>query len=278
MKNNVVKIEKVIKSKQKCLAMLAPSFVTDFKYPSIITQLRQFGIDKVVELTFGAKMINRDYHKKLKNTKKILISSTCPGVVSYIENNHPELIGNMMPIDSPMVAMAKICKKYFPDYKIIFISPCSMKKLEAEKTKYVDYVIDYQQLKLLFEKNNIKESNAEAQFDKFYNDYTKIYPLSGALYKTAHIDGILKSNQVTVIDGIKDVSKFLEKPNKKVLFLDCLFCEGGCIGGPHTNKELKIRDKKHLVKKYLKKAKKEDIKDCRKGVIKKANGIKFSKD
>ncbi len=274
-KNNILKIESVLKSNSKCLAMLAPSFVTDFNYPSIIGQLKKIGFDKVVELTFGAKMINREYNKKLKNTKKMLISSTCPGVVNYIKNNYPDLYNNIIRIDSPMIAMAKICRKYFPKYKIFFISPCNMKKIEANEHKEIDFIIDYKQLKDLFLKNNITENDTKYQFDKFYNDYTKIYPLSGGLYKTAHLNGILKPKDVYIVDGIKQIEKFLSKSRKKILFLDCLFCKGGCIGGPHTNKEISIQEKKKRIKKYLKKAKKEDIKDCRKGLVKKAVGINF---
>jgi iron only hydrogenase large subunit-like protein len=274
-KNNLLEIEKIIKSEKKCLAMIAPSFITDFKYPSIINQLKELGFDKVVELTFGAKMINREYHRKLKKTKKLLISSTCPGITTYIENNFPEYKNNIIRIDSPMIAMAKISKKIYPNHKIFFISPCNFKKIESQNKKEIDYIIDFHQLKELFKKNNIYENNKKIQFDKFYNDYTKIYPLSGGLYHTAHIKGILNKNQVKIIDGIEKLNKFLKKPNKNILFLDCLFCQGGCIGGPHTNQEITINQKKKLINKYLKLAKKEDIPESKKGLLRCAKEIDF---
>ena len=86
-KNNVTKIEKDL-TNYKCIALLAPSFVVNFSYPNIIRRLKKLGFDKVVELTFGAKMLNRDYHEILKNNKdKMLISSPCPGIVNTIKNN-----------------------------------------------------------------------------------------------------------------------------------------------------------------------------------------------
>lgn len=275
-KNNLPNIEKILKSKTKCLMMIAPSFITDFSYPSIINQLKKLGFNKVVELTFGAKMINREYHKQLKTTKKLLISSACPGVVSTIKNNHPELIDQIIKVDSPMIAMAKICKKTYPNHKIFFLSPCNFKKIEAQEHKEIDYIIDFQQLKLLFEKNQIKENNTKMQFDKFYNDYTKIFPLSGGLFKTAHLKGILTKKQVKITDGAQNILKFLKKPKKEFLFLDCLFCNGGCIGGPHTNHKISIAKKKKMLKQYLKKSKKEDIPEIKKGLIKKAKGINFT--
>ena len=276
VKNDISRIEKVLKSKTKKLIMIAPSFVTDFSYPSIINQLKDLGFDKVVELTFGAKMINREYHKQLQKTEKLLISSTCPGSVTTIQNNYPKLKEKIARIDSPMIAMAKICKKHFPKHKIFFLSPCDFKKTEANQHKEVDYVIDFQQLKKLFKKYKIKESNHNAQFDKFYNDYTKIYPLGGALSKTAHLKGILTKNQVKITDGAQNILTFLKNPKKEVIFLDCLFCKGGCIGGPHTNQKISIAKKRKLIKQYLKNSKKEDIPENRKGLIKKATGIKFS--
>jgi iron only hydrogenase large subunit-like protein len=133
-----------------------------------------------------------------------------------------------------MVATAKICKKIYPKHKTIFISPCNYKKTESNKSKYIDYVIDYIQLKTLFQnkKNNLKK----VHFDKFYNDYTKIYPLSGGLTKTAHLKGVLNKKDSLQIDGISNVIKFLKKPDKNIKFLDVTFCKGGCIGGPHLSK------------------------------------------
>jgi iron only hydrogenase large subunit-like protein len=262
--------------KGKYVAMVAPSFVTDFSYPSIIAQLKKIGFDKVVELTFGAKMINREYHKELKKTKNLKISSACPGVVSTIVNRFPQFKDNLLKIDSPMIAMGKICRKSFPEHKIVFISPCDFKKIEAKNSEYVDYVLDYDELKEIFKKNKIKKTKRKIKFDKFYNDYTKIFPLSGALAKTAHLKGVLKKEEIYCTDGILNVIEFLKNPNKKIKFLDCLFCEGGCIGGPHTSKKYSLRKKKKKLLKYLKKAKKEDIPECRKGIISKAKDLKFS--
>ena len=264
--------------KGKYVVMLAPSFVVDFSYPSIIYRLKKLGFDKVVELTFGAKMVNREYHEKLKKSKGLLISSACPGVVSTVTNRFPQYKNKLAKIDSPMVAMAKICKKHFPKHKVVFISPCDFKKIEAKTCDYVDYVIDVEQLKELFRKHKIKKYNFKrGKFDKFYNDYTKVYPLSGALAKTAHLKEVIHETEWTDIDGIQDVMKFLEKPDKKIKFLDCLFCNGGCIGGPHTNKKLSIPKKVKKIKGYLKLAKRQDIPEDRKGLIKKAKGLKFSK-
>lgn len=283
MKNDISTIEKILKQKE-CIALLAPSFIAEFDYPEIIIALKKLGFAKVTELTFGAKMVNRNYHEILKENK-MFISTACPGITYFIEANYPEFKNNLVKVDSPMIATAKICKKNFPKYTRIFISPCSFKKQEAESSKYVDYVIDYQQLKQLFSKNKIsmkKVPNGNIEkFDCLYNDYTKIYPVAGGLSKTAHLKGIIKKNEVKIIDGVNKVKKYLDnytkKPDKKIRFLDINFCEGGCLGGPFIAKDKTLAQKTKRIKKYMKFAKEASIKKQNKGWIKKAEGINFRK-
>lgn len=257
----------------KYVAMVAPSFVVDFPYPGMIHGLKKLGFDKVIELTFGAKLVNQEYKKELKK-KGFFISSVCPGIVEFISKKFPEYEKNLINVDSPMIAIAKICKKIYPKHKTVFISPCNYKKIEAKRSKNVDLVIDYKELKKLFEKHKINlDTKRKIHFDKFYNDYTKIYPLGGGLSKTAHLDSILKKKEIKIIDGVGKVKKFLEKPNKKARFLDCTFCVGGCIGGPCINSKESVRKKRKKVLNYLKKSLREDIPESKKGLTKRAEGI-----
>ena len=274
MKKNLEKLKFPLKGKY--VAMVAPSFVVDFSYPSIILQLRELGFDKVVELTFGAKMVNREYHKFLENSKELAISSVCPGIVDIVKNRYPQFKENLIPVDSPMIAMAKICRKTYPGYKTVFLSPCNFKKSEASASKVVDYAIDYKELKELFAKYNINPKKEKIYFDKFYNDYTKIYPLAGGLSKTAHLKGVLKKNEVKIIDGIGEVSKFLEKPDKNIKFLDINFCVGGCIGGPCINSKDSLKKRKKRVLSYLRLSNEEDIPNTRLGLVERAKDINFN--
>lgn len=263
--------------KGKYIAMLAPSFIIDFQHPEVIHILKKLGFNKIVELTFGAKMINREYYKILSNSKELKIASVCPGIVEIINEKMPVYSKNLIKVDSPMIAMAKICKKTYPTHKIIFISPCHYKKEEAKKSKIIYKTIDYKELKNIIEKNKIKvNSKTKINFDKFYNDYTKIYPLTGGLSQTIHLNGILSKRKIKKIDGVNNILKFLEKPNKKVKFLDCNFCMGGCIGGPCINSKEKLRKKKKKVKRYLNQSKKENIPKTKRGLVKKAEGIVFT--
>jgi iron only hydrogenase large subunit-like protein len=183
-----------------------------------------------------------------------------------------------MPVDSPMIATAKICKKIYPNHKTVFISPCNFKKIEAQNSKYVDYVIDYRELSELLKnkgKSGKKDNKMSSLFDKFYNDYTKVYPLSGGLSKTAHVKNILSPDQTEIIDGMDKVTEFLNNPDDKIRFLDATFCKGGCIGGPCICSKLPLLLRKNKVIGYIRVADKESIPEERKGLVKEAKGISF---
>lgn len=240
--------------KGKYVAMVAPSFIVNFNFPSIINKLKVLGFDKVVELTLGARFVNEEYKKQLGKSKELLITSPCPGIVETIRHRYPQYMKNVAKIDSPMVATAKICKKTYPRHKTVFLSPCQFKKIEANNSKYVDYAIDYVELEDLFKKLKIKEDSKKAEFDNFTHTSTKIYPISGGLAKTAKLKGIINENEIAIIDGISNVTSFLKNPKSGVRFLDVLFCDGGCIGGPCVKKDLSIADRKKQVLKYLNKS------------------------
>ena len=61
-----------------------------------------------------------------------------------------------------------------------------------------------------------KYAKKKILFDKFYNDYTKVYPLSGGLSKTANVDNVLKCNETKIADGIAEVIKFLNNKTPRI--------------------------------------------------------------
>jgi len=99
---------------EKVVALLAPSFPVDFKFPDIILQLRQLGIEKVVELTYAAKIINAEYEDILKNNpSKQYICANCPTIVTMVQAKYPELKDKLINVASPMVVMDRFVKKEY---------------------------------------------------------------------------------------------------------------------------------------------------------------------
>jgi len=254
--SDIKKFEELLRSKEKLVCMLAPSFVADFDYPEIVWSLKELGFDKVVELTFGAKMTNIYYHKVIKEDKtKTWIASPCPTIVEFIRNKYPKLKKNLIPVHSPVGSMSFICGKIYPKHKNVFIGPCLTKKVEIKELDEVKLALTFKELGVILREKGIdKVRKRRSTFDKFYKDYTKIYPLSGGLSNTLHYKKILKKNEILIIDGMDEVSKvfskFREGKYKDYIFIDCLACAGGCIGGPGMSKDKPLKEKKKRVIQY----------------------------
>ncbi len=241
------------------VAMLAPTFAIDFKYPNIIGMLRRLGFKEVTELTFGARMVNWAYANYIKDhpEQELFIASPCPVVVALVKTQYPDLKKYLMPVVSPMAAMAKVHKKFNPNCKVIFISPCWAKEIiEAPKYKEIDAVITLKDLKQIFEKEKIKEEDFTENyyFDSFIREYTKIYPVSGGLASTSHIQKLFKEGEIFITDGVENIKKVFEEfkaKTKPYKFLDLLNCPGGCIGGPAINRQdLSIDQRKEIIFAY----------------------------
>ena len=266
------------------VAMLAPTFAIDFKYPRIIGMLRGLGFKEVTELTFGARMVNWAYANYVKANPKqeLFISSPCPTVVALVKNQYPELVKYLIPVVSPMAAMAKVHKKFNPNCKVIFISPCWAKEnLEAPKFKEIDAVITLKDLKQIFEQENIKEENftEKYHFDSFVREYTKIYPISGGLASTSHIQKLFKDGEILITDGVENIKKAFEgfkAGTSKIKFMDLLNCPGGCIGGPAINRQdLSIDQRKKIIFEYTHRSSEETMGE-HEGKVKDAKDIDLS--
>ncbi len=156
----------------KSVALLAPTFNIDFPYPAIIGMLRHLGFDKVTELTYGARMVNWAYVQYVKShpEQKLFISTPCPTVITFTKTKYPDLVEYLIPVMSPMAAMAKIYKHYHPDHKVVFISPCFAKaSLEAPRyPELIDAVITLKELKDIFDAQGIR---AEDFSREYYFDF-----------------------------------------------------------------------------------------------------------
>jgi len=279
----LTKLIKDLKVKKKMIAMLAPSFVIDFDYKTIVKQLKEIGFDKVTEVTFGAKIVNEEYHKILAENSDFKISSSCPTIVALIKKEFPNYKKNLVKIVSPMVAMGRIVNKNYPEHKVVFVGPCFQKKLEAKTfSKNIYNAIMFKELEQLFEyweKERLpKRKIKTCGFDSFYNDYTKNYPLTGGMKDSLHYKGIVHKNKIVVEDGIPNLIKLLnsEMPSH-IEFLDILNCPGGCIGGPGIISKESVRKRKEKIEKYLRISKKKKIGGKKIGLKKFVRGIDFTR-
>ncbi len=245
-------------------ALLAPSFPAAFPRTDpekIIGALKSLGFDIVVEVAFGADLVNKAYVDALENKASELrypvITTSCPAIYEYVQKYYPELVPNLAPVVSPMVAMGKVVKeRYGADVKTIFIGPCTAKKVEKqdpETGQAIDEVLTFFELKTMWRERKIKPAEAaKAGFDPPFSYNGKLYPISGGFLKSAGLPFDITNNDIIVTEGKQRVLKLLESVKNQEIdakIIDLLFCEG-CINGPFMDHTFNYFARKQQVVSY----------------------------
>ncbi len=249
-------VETLLDSDDFVVAAVAPSFPAEFieieENRLFVGMLKQLGFNSVVEVSFGADLVAKEYKSLLdREGNNSYISSDCPAVVACIEKHHPELVKSLAPIVSPMVAISRVLrKKHKKSIKIVFIGPCIAKKGES---KEIDNAITFIELRQLFNFRGIDQSNVKpCDFDPPYAGKGSVFPVSHGLLNTMGKTLDVTDSTVIVADGKKDfidaITEF-EKGNLKGKHLELLCCDG-CIMGPGMSKNGSRLNRKNRISSY----------------------------
>ena len=225
-------------------AVVAPSISSQFTYArlgQVITGLKKLGFHTVVEAALGADMVAQAESKELAE-KGFLTSSCCPAFVTYIHKSFPELKPVVSHNLSPMATIAKYIKETTPNARIVFIGPCTAKKMEMQLDSvkpYVDSVLTFEELQALFDSRDIDLTVLEDDVLDNASYFGRIFARSGGLadavaegLKEQGLDGF-ELNAISC-DGIEECKKALTLKSKNLLkenFIEGMACTGGCIGG-----------------------------------------------
>lgn len=228
----------LLKSGKKTVACIAPSFPAEFTelsdYKQLVGMVRALGFDMVTEVGFGADMVAVAYRERFKDRSKPgLITSDCPAIVYYVEHYQPELVKNLAPFVSPMVALSRYLKhKHGKDLQVVFIGPCVAKKAESDE---VEFAITFTELREMFEQTGITVKNTKpADFDPPYSGKGAAFSISHGLLQNMDVEHDLTRCDIMVAQGrknFKDAINEFAKGTLKVRHLELLCCEG-CITGP----------------------------------------------
>lgn len=169
----------------KVYAVVAPSIASQFSYAKldqVVTAIKQLGFHSVVEAALGADMVAYKESKELAE-KGFLTSSCCPAFVMYIEKAFPTMTDKISHNLSPMAEIAKYIKDSDPTAKVVFIGPCTAKKMEVQWDKvkpYVDYAMTFEELQAIFDSKDIEVSELEGTVLDNASYYGRIFARCGA--------------------------------------------------------------------------------------------------
>ena len=231
-------------TKYKVYAVIAPSISSQFQYAKlgqVISGIKALGFHTVVEAALGADMVAYEESRELVE-KGFLTSSCCPAFVDYVKKQFPDLSQYISHNLSPAAVIAKYIKDTSKDAKVIFIGPCTAKKMEFQKEEvrpYIDSVITFEELQALFDSKDLEIMSMEEDVLDNASYYGRIFARSGGLsdavaqaLKEQGIDNF--DLKAVPCDGIEACRVALLKASKRVLdgnFIEGMACSGGCIGG-----------------------------------------------
>lgn len=247
-KSYILDVIDLIKKKKegnyRLVAVVAPAMASQFVYAElgqVVSGIKMLGFDDVKEAALGADIVADAESKELVE-KGFLTTSCCPAFVQYVVKNFPEMIENISHNLSPMAAISKYIKENSEEeVKIVFIGPCTAKKMESKIDKvseYVDSVITFEELQALFDSKNIDITELEKEELEDASYYGRIFARSCGV--TDAVKQGLKEHgddfelKPYPCDGIDECRVALLKARKGVLdanFIEGMACEGGCIGG-----------------------------------------------
>ncbi|MGN1128663.1 MAG: 4Fe-4S dicluster domain-containing protein, partial [Candidatus Flemingiibacterium sp.] len=230
-------------TRYKTYAVVAPSISSQFTYAKlgqVIAGLKELGFHTVIEAALGADMVAQGESKELAE-KGFLTSSCCPAFVAYIEKSFPALKPFVSHNLSPMATIAKYIKEHEDPCRIVFIGPCTAKKMEIQKesvSPYIDAAMTFEELQALFDSREIDITMlGEDVLDNasyFGRIFARCGGLSDAVAEGLKEQGIEFDPKPCSCDGIEACKVALMQKSRGKLdanFIEGMACIGGCIGG-----------------------------------------------
>ncbi|MFP4498059.1 MAG: [Fe-Fe] hydrogenase large subunit C-terminal domain-containing protein, partial [Vulcanimicrobiota bacterium] len=236
-------VRQLLESDQTVIAIVAPSFpgeLDDAISPGqLVAAYRKMGFTRVLEVAFGADLVSREYSRLYEKGGKPYITSACPAVNYYLQKYHHEMLENLTPLVSPMVATAMVAREeYGRDAKVVFIGPCIAKKREAHDLDIsgrVDAVLTFQESRRIMAALGIKMEDLKPKsFDPPHPSWGRAYPITGGALRSSGLENNVLDYNVEAIHGRESFLEFIDdfqEGRADCKLVEILFCEG-CINGP----------------------------------------------
>lgn len=241
---------------EKVIGIVAPAIASNFpdNYLRINTLLKEFGVEALFDVSFGAELTIKTYlHHLNTNSPRTIIAQPCPALVTYIQIYKPELLPYLAPADSPMMHIMKMIKEYYTEYqnhKIVIISPCVAKKREFDEVGIGDFNVTIKSLYQFIQNHQLELNDyAESDYDNPDAERAVLFSTPGGLLRTAEREVPTIGAISRKIEGKETIYPYLDslfneiRSDRAPVLIDCLNCHYGCNGGPGTLNQNEHPDK-----------------------------------
>jgi iron only hydrogenase large subunit-like protein/uncharacterized Fe-S cluster-containing protein len=261
IKSDLEDVIAAIKQNKRVIASIAPSFAGAFDIHTaghFATALKSLGFSIVEETAVGAEVVAQLYDKAIKNNKqKNLFTTSCPSANYLIDTYYPSLTKYLIPVVSPMLAHGKMLKQsYGYDSYVVFIGPCTAKKIEAVSFQHegtIDAVLTFEELSKWIQEAELDMDSLQPQeFDATASINGQAFPLIGGVLDSF---GNSEHYEKLRVDGIAECMEALKSIEDGTLEGVCVefnICTGGCMNGPGMPKQEKdFYKRQKSIKKYI---------------------------
>ena len=223
--------------------VLIGQFPSKIPTADIYHALKNLGFTHIFEVENTIGFVLEGYEEEKQNgLKKPMISSFCPAVIRLIQVRFPSLVPNIIRIKPPIDMSAhyyrrKLQAEGYADDEIgiFYVTPCAAKiasvksPVDSEQSPVTGVI----NMKFLF--NRIHKELHQHTTDSSENLNQDMLSSEGILWSLTHGETMHSKGRALAIDGIHNVSDFLEKLENDEYesfdFLELRACDQGCAGG-----------------------------------------------
>jgi [FeFe] hydrogenase (group B1/B3) len=255
------------------IAIVAPAFVGQFGGKGNVGKLRnafaKLGFAGVEEVAIGADLCAieeaDDFIEEVPSEIPFMGTSCCPAWSVMAKKEFPDYSNCISMALTPMVLTARMVRANHPKAKIVFVGPCSAKKLEAMRKSVrseVDFVLTFEEMAGMMSAKDIDylklEDDNKSDFEVASEDGRNFAIAGGvanAVVNAIHDRYPDREVKVVNAEGLDDCRKLLRDATRHKYdgyLLEGMACPGGCVAGPGTLQA--INKSTAAVKRYAKKS------------------------
>ena len=239
-------VDNLLLGNDNVVASVAPSFISSFRlrnFAQMETVLYKLGFAYAEETAVGANAVTKEYEKCIASGNfPNFITSACPALCRLIQEYHPQALRYLAPVDSPMIAHAKMLRQRFPDCKVVFIGPCIAKKREARESGLISGVLTFEDLRRFMTERGVTFPlpDAQEEFERYSctgitegmtANRSKCYPVRRGIIHS--FENRPEGYDYMAVDGPDGCVNALENIDKMTgVFLEMNMCKNACVGGP----------------------------------------------
>ena len=188
-----------------------------------------------------------DFLKKVPAEQPFMATSCCPSWSVMAKKLFPQFKEYISMAMTPMVLTARLYKKDHPDVRIVFIGPCTAKKLEASRRTVrsdVDFVLTFEEMQGIFDAKGIVPAEMPVDPEEEFGTGTALgrgFAVTGGVANAVKeaIAELDPDREVKIehADGLRECRKMLmmAKAGKyNGYLLEGMGCPGGCVAGAGT--------------------------------------------